>query len=87
VTGRKFTRTAAAKRLGITREAVDGLIAGGVLHLESIAGDHEVIPEQEIEEYERTHPRPLWTPWIDPDYRREQADYDDTPTDEGDEQQ
>lgn len=31
--------------------------------------------------------KPAWTPWTDPDYRREQADFDDTPNDEGDEQQ
>ena len=28
--------------------------------------------------------KPTWTPWSDPDYRREQADYDTTPNDEGD---
>jgi uncharacterized protein YbjT (DUF2867 family) len=27
--------------------------------------------------------RTAWTPWTDPDFRREQADYDDTPNDEG----
>ncbi|TYB69651.1 hypothetical protein FXF51_05685 [Nonomuraea sp. PA05] len=32
--------------------------------------------------------KPAWQPWTDPDFRREQADYsDDTPNDEGDEQQ
>jgi hypothetical protein len=30
--------------------------------------------------------RPAWKPWTDPDFRREQADYTDTPNDEGDEQ-
>ena len=29
--------------------------------------------------------KPTWSPWTDPDYRREQADYDDTPNEEGDE--
>ncbi|WP_433520066.1 hypothetical protein ACQP2T_63740 (plasmid) [Nonomuraea sp. CA-143628] len=31
--------------------------------------------------------RPTWTPWIDPDFSREQADYDTNPNDEGDDEQ
>lgn len=58
MTGRKFTRTDAARRLGKTLGEVEALIASGDLRLEDIAGDHEVIPEQEITRYERDHPRP-----------------------------
>lgn len=83
MTGRKFTRTQAADRLSLTPRQLEQEIASGALRLESVAGDHEVIPEQEIAKYEREHPRPTWSKWTDPDYRREQADYDDTPTDEG----
>ncbi|MFI7691717.1 hypothetical protein ACIBQ6_21800 [Nonomuraea sp. NPDC049655] len=57
MTGRWFTRTAVAARLGISRDEVEDLIAAEVLHLESIAGDHEVISEQSVEDYERTHER------------------------------
>jgi hypothetical protein len=88
MTGRWLTRTATAKRLGISRDEVEDLIASDVLHLESIAGDHDVISEQSVERYEREHAKPasgVWSRATDPEYWREQADYDDTPNDEGDE--
>lgn len=87
MTGRKFTRTAVAKRLGKTRDQIEDLIASGDLHVESIAGDHEVIPEQEIERYEREHPRPTvgrWSRSSDPGAFDDRGDYTDTPNDEGD---
>jgi hypothetical protein len=90
VTGRKFTRTAAAKRLGLSRDEIDALIANGSLSPEWIAGDHEVIPEQAIEAYERKHPRPTvarWSAADDPEAFADRGDYTDTPNDEGDEQQ
>ncbi|MER6575764.1 hypothetical protein [Nonomuraea sp. NPDC001023] len=86
MTGRWFTRTAVAARLGISRDEVEDLIAADVLHLENIAGDHEVISERSVEDYERTRSRPevgRWNRATDPEYWREQADY--TPNDEGDE--
>lgn len=79
MTGTWLTRTAVARRLGITRDEVEDLIAGGVLHLESIAGDHEVISEQSVQDYERTQPRRPSVRGGDPlpleiedEYRREQ---------------
>ncbi|MFF0864221.1 hypothetical protein ACFYUV_20855 [Nonomuraea sp. NPDC003560] len=57
MTGVWLTRTAVARRLGITRDQVEDLIAADVLHLESIAGDHEVISEQSVADYERTRER------------------------------
>jgi hypothetical protein len=86
MTGRKFTRTDAAKRLGKSLPEVDALIAAEVLRLESIAGDHDVIPEQEIDRYEREHPAGpsvgRWSRGDDPDAFDDRADYD-TPNDEG----
>ncbi|TDD54536.1 hypothetical protein E1286_04925 [Nonomuraea terrae] len=88
MTGRWWTRTAAAKRLGKTLDEVEALIASGDLHLESIAGDHEVISQASVEQYEREHPRPAFTPWTrddDPEAFHDRADY--TPNDEGEQLQ
>lgn len=86
MTGRKFTRAQAADRLSLTRRQLEREIASGALRLESIAGDHEVIPEQEIARYEREHPRPAvgrWSRAEDPGAFADRADHD-TPSDEGD---
>ncbi|HEY9370991.1 hypothetical protein [Streptomyces sp.] len=89
MTGRWWTRTAAAQRLGKTLDEIEALIGTGGLILHSIVGDHEVISEASIEDYERTHPKPAFTPWTraeDPEAFADRA-HDDTPSDEGDNEQ
>jgi excisionase family DNA binding protein len=83
MTGRWLQPAKAAERLGISRAEVDRLIAGGVLHLLRVAGDHYAIPEQDIdavlaERAKRPVPRDpdnpaeqQMTPSDDYDYERE----------------
>lgn len=87
MTGRWYTRTAAARRLGKTLDEIEALIASEDLDLQSIAGDHEVISETSIEDYERRHSKPAvgrWSASDEPDSFADRGDYDDTPNDEGD---
>jgi hypothetical protein len=56
--------------------------------------DHREICADDVDEFVSEFPsrtadavaehadKPTWKPWIDPDFRREQADYTDTPSDE-----
>jgi hypothetical protein len=77
----------------VHRLADDGLLSVSWLH------DHYGVLKSSLTAYLSTLPaleldasrgallaesKPTWSPWTDPDYSREQADYDDTPNDEGD---
>jgi hypothetical protein len=90
MTGRWWIRTAAAQRLGKTLDEIEALIATGDLDLHSIVGDHEVISEASIEDYERKQAKPVverWSRASDPGAFADRADYTDTPNDEGDNEQ
>lgn len=94
MTGRWLTLNQARIRLGVTWPQLNDLIRNGPLTHELI-GDHYSIAEESVSELATSRgdvlaehaDKPTWAPWTDPDYRREQADYDDTPNDEGDEKQ
>lgn len=92
MTGRWLQPSKAAERLGVDRAEVDRLIADGVLHLLRVAGDHFAIPEADVakvlaERADETRPVRQWSRADDPEYWREQADYEPgTPDDEEGEQ-
>lgn len=77
MTGRKLTRNQARQRLGLSWDEFNELVESGDLAPEDIAGDHVVIPEQSVEDYERAHTRvpsvgggPVLPLEIEDDYRR-----------------
>jgi hypothetical protein len=76
MTGRKFTHSKAAERLGISPEQLEREIASGALRVESVVGDHDVIPEQEIARYEREHPGGVSVRGGDPLPLEIEADYE-----------
>ncbi|MEU7831302.1 hypothetical protein [Nonomuraea sp. NPDC049129] len=82
----------------VHRLAGDGLLTVSWLHdhygvlKSSLTAYLSTVPASELaahggDDLAESKPRPTWTAWTDPDYRREQADYDTTPNAEGDDEQ
>ena len=95
MTGRWLTYGQAREALAVTWTQLLDLLESGVLEA-ALIGDHYSIAEKSVSVLAARggdlaeSRKPAWEPWSsadDPDARDEQADYDDTPNEEGDDQQ